>query len=166
MKSCRPPRPLLLLALALAAPLGACGVDDDDSTGGREGGKTDDPSGATCTFDTPSPLGDTSEELAESAVGSVRVSATSVLSALEEAQLTAAVVHLGMARPGVALADVFAASDDGAFDIHDLEVVGQSFTAADWISFFAGDNEVGVVFTDGTTTVIAEISDGDVMHCE
>ena len=165
MRSCRPPRPILLLSLVLVASLAACG-DEDDATGGPdEGGKADD-LGATCSFDAPSPLGDTSEDLAESAVGNVRVSSTSELSVLEEEQLVAAAVHLGMAQPGVSIRDVFAISDDGEFDIIDLEVEGDPFIAADWISFFAGDNEVGVVFADGTAYVIAEISDGDVMHCE
>ncbi|HUS65558.1 MAG TPA: hypothetical protein VMZ28_13495 [Kofleriaceae bacterium] len=155
-----------MLAL-VAAPLSACGDEDDSNGGPGEGGKADD-LGVACTFDTPSPLGDTSEDLAEAAAGSVRASAASAeeLTELEAAQLTAAVIHLGMADPYVALADVFPLSDDGEFDIIDLEIEGDPFIAADWISFFAGDNEVGVVFADGTTDVIAEISDGDVMHCE
>src|SRR5687768_11865019 len=115
MSRCRPPRHSLLLTLALAAQAAACGVDDDDSNGGHGegGGKADDPA-ATCTFDTPSPLGDTSEDLAEHAVGNLRASAAnaSELSELDSAQLVAAVVHLGMAEPGIELSAVFPLSDD------------------------------------------------------
>lgn len=153
----------LLVAIALAG----CS-SGTEKEGGGGGGKADDPAAATCTFDEPSPLGDTSEDLAEHAVGNIRASAENAgtLSALEAAQLVAAVVHLGMAEEGVSLADVFALSDDGEFDIVDIEKEGEPFIAADWIAFFAGDNEVGVVFADGTTEVIAEVSDGDLMHCE
>jgi len=155
----------LLVAISLA---GCSSGTEKEGGGGGGGGKADDPAVATCTFDQPSPLGDTSEDLAEHAVGSRRVSADDAgsLSELEAAQLVAAVVQLGMAEPGIALADVFALSDDGEFDIVDIEKEGEEFLAADWISFFAGDNEVGVVFADGSTEVIAEVSDGDLMHCE
>ena len=157
----------LLFAIPLVVTSAGCSSETQRGDG-PGGGKADDPTGATCSFDQPSPLGDTSEDLAEHSVGNLRVSAedADTLSALESAQLVAAVVHLEMAEPGIALADVFAVSDDGEFDIVDIEKEGDEFLAADWISFFAGDNEVGVVFADGTTEVIAEVSDGDLMHCE
>ena len=156
------------LRLLVAISLAGCSSGTEKEGGGVGGGKADDPAGATCTFDQPSPLGDTSEDLAEHAVGNRRVSADDAgsLSELEEAQLVAAVVQLGMAEPGIAIADVFALSDDGELDIVDIEKEGDEFLAADWIAFFAGDNEVGVVFADGTTEVIAQVSDGDLMHCE
>jgi hypothetical protein len=155
------------LRLLLAISLAGCSSGTEQGGGGG-GGKADDPGAATCTFDEPSPLGDTSEDLAEHAVGNRRVSAADAgsLSELEAAQLVAAVVQLGMAEPGIAVADVFALSDDGEFDIVDIEKEGDEFLAADWIAFFAGDNEVGVVFADGTSEVIAQVSDGDLMHCE
>jgi hypothetical protein len=159
-----PPLFRLFLALALAA----CGSETQPGDGGGGGGGKTDDLGEGCTFAQPSPFGDTSEDLAEHAVGNLRVTADNVdsLSELEAAQLVAAVVHLGMAEPGIEPAAALALADGGEVDLVDIEMEGDDFMAADWVSFFAGDNETGVVFADGTTQVIAEISDGDIMHCE
>ena len=57
---------------------------------------------------------------------------------------------------------VFSSADDGEFLVSDVELNGADF---DWIKFYLGDTEVGVVFQAGTGAIVAEVSDGDVMGC-
>ena len=78
-------------------------------------------------------------------------------------QFFAASVELDFLQEGERLDLVFASSDDGELELIELTIDGRDY---DWVRFFAGDTEVGVIFSDASTDAVAEISDGDLMMCE
>lgn len=78
-------------------------------------------------------------------------------------QLFDAVVHLGFLEETERFDLLFFADDEGELQL--LEIVIDD-VAFDWVRFFAGDTEVGVIFDDGTSDVVVEISDGDLLTCE
>jgi hypothetical protein len=165
---------------ALAMCSGCSGADDPAGSlqGGApshqapNGGKADNPnapSTITCSYDTPTELPRTSETMAEYIVSGTIVSADNVgsLSEVESNQLVAAVKHLGFIDGDEGMEAVLAASDDKTFELLEFEYeVGSTFIPGEWVRFYAGDNEVGVLFADGTATAIAEVSDGDIMGCK
>lgn len=121
----------------------------------------------TCSFTVPTGgLGDNTEALAEAIVETRHITKKNVnkFSPTRKAQVRAAFIHLEMADLETPLATALEAADGNEIDLHDITVIDTGLRA-DWISFFAGDNEVGVVFADNSTEVIAEISDGDIMGC-
>ena len=85
------------------------------------------------------------------------------LSGARKDQVVAAALHLSFLLPGQELsdADLIDATDDGYY-LTTITVDGVSY---DWVTFYAGDNEVGAFFEAGTDRMIAEVSDGDIMGC-
>lgn len=158
------PRSLLsscLLGLTVAACQGG-------SSSPEGSGEAADIVGApTCSFTIPTAgLGDNTEALAEAIVETRHITKKNVnkFTPTRRAQVLAAFVHLEMASPEDAVAKAILAADGGEVDLHDLTVIDTGLHA-DWVSFFAGDTEVGVVFVDNSTEVLAQISDGDIMGC-
>ena len=78
-------------------------------------------------------------------------------------QLHAATVQLEfLAGTEEDLSILFEVSDDESFIVTRLTAEGQDF---DWVRFYAGDTEIGVVFEADTLNVVAEVSDGDILAC-
>ncbi|MBT8491946.1 MAG: hypothetical protein KJO07_02705 [Deltaproteobacteria bacterium] len=156
-------RTFIVASLALALGCSASSGSGSASPGGKADGL-----GPQCSFDTAFAPGDDSQELADHVVAGREVSVADVddLTATEVKQLIAAGVQLEFFESDATLEDAFDAADEGLIEIIELEVDdGGELVAYDWIRYFAGDNEVGVVFDDDTRTVVAEISDGDVLGC-
>lgn len=123
------------------------------------------PAPSTCGFDVPTELPSTSEHLAEFIVSGEPLGPGDVDEG-QAAQVLAAARHLGFIGPEASVDDAFAAADEGIVEWIQLEIdQGEAFIAADWIRFFAGDTEVGVIFEASTTTPLGEVGDGDVAGC-
>lgn len=103
------------------------------------------------------------EKLAEYIAGAVNYTADDVVPEADARQIFAAVRHLGFVTEDAAFEAVFDIADDGFFGVADLEIGEFTF---DWVEFSVGDTEVGVIFEDGTTRIVAQVSDGDVLACE
>ncbi len=114
-----------------------------------------------CSYDTPFYY-DASSDMARFVTDSVTVDKDTALSSLQARQIFAATSHLGFVSAGEDFSRVWEASDDKDFVIS----VVDGGVAFDWIKFYAGDTEVGVVFETGTSRIVAEISDGDVLACD
>ncbi len=93
------------------------------------------------------------------------VDANSDLDATLRSQIETAMLHMGFILPGQESDDeaLFQGSDErsvtvinGALD--DIELT--------WLRWYSGDTEVGVIFAPGTTNLLAEIGDGDIMGCQ
>ncbi len=57
-------------------------------------------------------------------------------------------------------------ADEGQITIYELAYEKDYFQGeVSWVSFYAGDTEVGMLFKAGTAEVVAEISDGDALAC-
>lgn len=80
----------------------------------------------------------------------------------DAAQIFQAMAMVGLISGGEDLDVVFDAADGGEIAIVELELSGDQF---DWVLFFAGDTEVGVIFERDSTTPVAEVSDGDIKGC-
>jgi hypothetical protein len=157
-------RTFAIASLALAL---GCSASDSARSLGASGAKADGV-GPQCSFDTEFAPGDDSSELAAHIVAGREVSIDDVaeLTPTEVKQLIAAGVQLQFFDSTATLADAFDAADEGLIELIELEVdEGGELEVYDWVRFFAGDNEVGVVFDHETRTVVAEISDGDVLGC-
>ena len=168
----------LLLALPLALAVTACAADSgqlpsSDAPGGGKGDIAGEPSRGAPTFECswtlPTTLPDSSEALAESIASGrpVSIDDASSLSVLEAQQVIAAMQHLEFIGSYGSLGEAFDAADDDELELIELELEQQDdLLVADWVRLYAGDTEVGVLFADGTTDVIGEVSDGDVMGCQ
>lgn len=121
-----------------------------------------------CNFDLEPVFGVDDSEALEGAVGSdnfISLDIETETEGVEREQLEATVLHLGFLVPGQERrdADLYEVSDDGSFQIftgtvNDIDI--------DWVQFFAGDTEVGVIFEAGTTNIIGEVGDGDIRGCD
>lgn len=162
-------RSLLAAALISSMSMGCAGSPEitDYTTGAEAGknGKADDGEAAktTCTFDNRW-LADSSDKLDSASQGGTRLTAADIdrLEATTRAQLLAAAVHLQAVDAGATIEAAFDGVDDNTMFLHAVTLEGQSF---EWVQFFLGDTEVGVVFNPATVTIVAEIGDGDVMGC-
>lgn len=87
------------------------------------------------------------------------------LDVVRRQQLEATALHLGFLLPGQEKDTdaLFEVPDSDGYFFASGEVGGVEI---DWIRFFAGDTEVGAVFEKGTTLLLAEIGDGDILGCE
>ncbi len=85
---------------------------------------------------------------------------------LLQRQIRAAVAHLTYLDGSEPIPQLFDTdiTDEGFFWINQVVVADVPFEG-NWIQFYSGDTEIGVVFDSGTMTIVAEISDGDVMSC-
>ena len=117
-----------------------------------------------CSFNHPSALGETTDDLDDSAGATLRPG--DELTDHQAAVLHAAAqLHFGVSRQGEDTDVLFEIDDEETIIISEFEVRGQEIS---WIKFFAGDNEVGFLFTkgnEGRVTVVAEVSDGDLKGC-
>lgn len=136
------------------------------SDGGIMGcGEQEEPTGeVVCHWDTETPLVDDSSALRELATSSREVTTDDLdsLSDLDCQQLFTAALHLELITGDEDCDMVFEVADEGVFELIDVTVDNTSF---DWVSLYAGDTEVGVVFAAGTTDIVGEIGDGDIMGC-
>jgi len=120
---------------------------------------------AACTFDTSASFGaEFSNELVDGIGIDPPLVERAALTSLQTEQIGVTSLHLGFLVPGQesdvdALFDV---PDGGEYFYASGEMAG---VAIDWVQFFAGDTEVGVVFAQGTTDIIAEIGDGEILGC-
>jgi len=150
------------LSLALGCSAGPDAKDLPGASGKADGVV------AECSYSTPFVGGSDSSALAGSVVAAAEVGAGDIgaLSDLQKAQLLAAAVHLEAVEPGSVIEAVFEAADEGTVELLDVTVAdaadGQSF---DWVRFYLGDTEVGVVFENESLAIAAEIGDGDVLGC-
>ena len=115
---------------------------------------------AVCSYDTPWYF-DSTEDMGKFASQSVLVDQNAELTTLQRAQIWATAMHLSFVQEGDDFSKVWEASDDAMFEFKTVDSVDQ----LDWIRFYAGDTEVGVVFHGGTSLIVAEVSDGDVLGC-
>lgn len=79
-------------------------------------------------------------------------------------QIVASALHLSFLLPGQELDNdaLFELTDDGYY----LSTVTVDGVAYDWVQHYAGDTEIGTFFEAGTTIMVAEVSDGDILGCE
>jgi len=111
----------------------------------------------SCSYDNGW-LYDSSTQMNDTVLETLEVDRTSPLTVLQKSQLRLAVVHLGFLQADDGVDAVWDASDEGTFEFRFM-------AQADWIRFYAGDTETGVVFEAGTTNIVAEVSDGDILGC-
>lgn len=115
-----------------------------------------------CSFNLDSRIGDVTGDLDRDGERSITIDDIDSLTDREQEQIFAAATHLGRALDGEDFDVVFEVADEGEFFLIELET-GRG--TVDWVKFFAGDNEVGVMFVDDELEVVAEISDGDIKGC-
>lgn len=77
-------------------------------------------------------------------------------------QIIIAAEHHEAFTRDAALRAAFDHSDDDEFDVLLVEIDGASY---DWIRWWAGDTEVGLIFDHETLTVVAAVGDQDVIGC-
>jgi hypothetical protein len=109
-------------------------------------------------------IAETSGDLDDLVTGEKTVTLDDVdgLSDLQRSQLLAAAVHGAFVEPGADLEVVFDAVDGEEFFLLALSADDAEF---DWVQWFAGDTEVGVIFEAGTLHIVAEVGDGDISGC-
>jgi len=82
---------------------------------------------------------------------------------IEERQIRYAASHNG----GVDLAEDFEVvmqyPDEETLWLKELEVGEAHYT---WVKFYAGDNESGMLFAEGTDRPVVRVSDGDLQNCD
>ncbi len=78
-------------------------------------------------------------------------------------QIYLANVQLGFMDHGDDFNMVWDNTDDDEFLIHRIEIDDERY---DWLQFWAGDTEIGVIYRYGTLDIVAEIGDGDFKTCE
>jgi hypothetical protein len=159
----------------LEAPLDECPADARPNAGGLCHNPADgrfvkaaccETLGVTaCTFDTVASFGaEFSSELVDGLGTDTARIERADLSALQTEQLGITALHLGFLVPGQEsdLDALFDVPDGDEFFYASGEIAG---VAVDWVQFFAGDTEVGVVFDQGTNRIIAEVGDGEILGC-
>ncbi|MCP4448160.1 MAG: hypothetical protein GY811_22905 [Myxococcales bacterium] len=122
-----------------------------------------------CNYDDPGFDMGTSVELRDFVVETrtVEYEDYAGLTSIEQQQIHAAAAHLSFLNGGENARDLFGSNvtDDENYILSAVVVDGDSPFRGDWVRLYAGDTEVGVVFDIGTTTIVAEVSDGDLMQC-
>ncbi len=156
----------------------SCGgsASDKDDTGtqdtGTEDTGTEDTGEDTGTEDTGVPLsdvcifGDFSSDIHASDLLEVRLVANysdaSALPAMVEQQFIAAMIEEDLA--------VIESAEDG-FVFVDDNITHYELTIlyntekVTWLHWWSGDTEVGYLFADGTTEIVAVVGDGDIYEC-
>ncbi len=128
-----------------------------------------EPTSVTCTFDPPSFGIDNTGELTDSIVDTTTIESSDLatLSDLRRDQIYAAAVHLSFLNGTEPVEAVFGqgVTDDENYIYNELAIDGDVVFDGDWLKFFAGDTEVGVIFKARTTDIVGEVSDGDIMAC-
>lgn len=117
-----------------------------------------------CSFNLPSFIGETTNDLDDSA-GAVLTVGDELTDHQAEVLHAAAELHFGISRQGEDVDALFEIDDEETVIITDLEFGSRKVA---WIKFFGGDNEIGYFFTpssDGSLTVVAEVSDQDIKGC-
>jgi hypothetical protein len=91
------------------------------------------------------------------------LTAASTISALQGKQVIRA-MHASTHTDVTTAAEAFASADQGEINEYAIEsnVTGKTYTA---MEYGAGDNSYGAIFAAGSTTVVAEIHDGDFYDC-
>lgn len=136
----------------------------DPDCGETHDGQDLERNGATCAFDLSSPLGDSSSDLDDAITGRTTVTESDLddLTVVQRRQIGDAMVLLDFLSDEDDLDQAFDAADEGAIDMVELDNDAGAF---DWVSFFAGDTEVGVIYERATLNRVGEISDGDILGC-
>ncbi len=120
---------------------------------------------ATCSYTLPAPFAGTSADLESSVTATRVVDRNNRVYSTMWRQVMHAAVHLfdyERAGRGDSLLEVLDRVDDNTLDVRTLVIDGAEY---DWVRFYLGDTEVGVVFEDGSLNMVAEIGDGDVQGC-
>ncbi len=123
----------------------------------------DEPGKFACSF-SQSWIADTSGDLEELVTDEATVTLEDVdsLTALQQQQLFAAAVHGTFVDASDDFDVIFDAADEEEFFLLTVANDGKGF---DWVRWFAGDTEVGVVFDAGSLDIVAEVGDGDISGC-
>lgn len=160
---------LLLIPLAAAA----C----QQSAGGPSvGGKTDlpdcgwdvcDAPRIECDYDLITPFGTTGADLSEHELSRVRLEPDSDMSALQLQQILVGMGHsVQLDRAAENLEEAFEGVDENEVDLIHLQIELDFETVeADWLRFYSGDTQVGILFQHDKTEIIGEVSDGEVLGC-
>jgi hypothetical protein len=161
-------------ALFIIGLLVSCGgfASDKDDTGSEDTAKEDTGTEDTGTEDTGVPLsdvcifGDFGSDIHASALLEVRLvanySEASELPAMVEQQFIAAMIEEDLAVIENA-EDGFVFVDDNITH-YELTTLYNG-TKTTWLHWWSGDTEVGYLFADGTTEIVAVVSDGDIYEC-
>lgn len=104
-----------------------------------------------------------SSVLRRAATPTIELTPDSALSASHEALIRLATTFLEMTDADDELSAVWEASDDETFE---LFRVAQGEAQFDWIRFYAGDTEIGVVFDADSTRIVGRVDDGWVVGCD
>jgi len=122
-----------------------------------------------CSFDEPIFVIDNSSELSDFVLDSETVGRADydALSEMQQRQILAAAAHLSFLTGSESADELFSSSvtDDEEYILNDVLVDADIPFNGDWVKFFSGDTETGVVFDVGTLNIVAEISDGGIMNC-
>jgi hypothetical protein len=78
-------------------------------------------------------------------------------------QLYTGLLHLEFITGDETFEELFEATDDDEF--YFVSAIDEQQNVYDWIKFYAGDTEVGVIFEVDTLVIVAEVGDGDVQGC-
>jgi len=119
----------------------------------------------TCTWGEFGPFGEDGNDLYDNAESVGAYEAPDEVAGLTAEQIFVAAWHLGggYMSPDATLDEAFESVDENTFYMNEVTIGRARF---DWIKAYAGDTQIGVVFEAGTTKIVGEISDGDVLTCE
>jgi hypothetical protein len=118
-----------------------------------------------CSWDKTWPVASVTSELRSLVVESLTVTIDSLdLSSTQANQIWTAVERLVQPLIDDDFDIVFEIPDGGTFTWMLIE--SEEGPHYDWVRFYMGDTEVGLVFETGTTDVVARVSDGDIMGCD
>lgn len=122
------------------------------------------PAVTVCTWGQVNPFGQSSGDLASKVIVSSRIAKSGGDEArvIDRAQIAAALKQLGFAKGDEAFETLFEFSDDAEFLLYQLKVDGKYY---DWVKWYAGDTEVGVIFEAASTRIVGEIGDGEIKSC-
>ena len=125
-----------------------------------------EPPDNTCSYDIPWDKAADTQELDDMVTGAWKVTMDNMeqLSELEAQQIWITVDHLFGPLGDEDFDIVFDLVDEGAFWVQTVET--RDGSDYDWIKCYAGDTEVGAIFKYDTTTMVAEVGDGDFMGCQ
>ncbi len=118
----------------------------------------------TCDWNASSPLGESSDDVTKLVVGGARFTIEDIddLTTIQSYQVLEAVTLLGLVSEGSDFTTAFEAADEKTIEIFEVRADATDYQ---WVSFYAGDTETGVIFEANTTRRVAEISDGDLLPC-
>lgn len=139
------------------------GDANNGDTNNGDANNTQTPDKAECSYDLSWDNFDSSRDMRRVASEIVDVTSANADSVdpLRLAQVLATAQQTEAIGPDDGIAEALDATDDDTFEI----LLVESVSDYDWVRYYAGDTEVGVVFEADSTNIVAEISDGGVLGC-